>query len=97
MTNISPDELKELLTNPTEIVVIDVRESWERENNYIQNSVHIPLGELETSLPNLEKEKLIVTYCAHGIRSQTACEILLQHGFKNVKSLQGGFAAYQAL
>ena len=91
---INAQELKQLIAQQVDLVIIDVREDWERAVSQIENSIHIPLGSLADNIPAISKDKLIITYCAHGMRSQTASAILMQAGFQNVKSLLGGLAAY---
>ena len=40
------------------------------------------------------KDKKIVVYCNSGVRSKIACNILVQHGFKEVYNLKGGIDAW---
>ena len=59
---ISADELQELLAKGDNIVFLDVREKKELETlGTVEGHLHIPLGELESRLNELHKEKLIVT------------------------------------
>jgi sulfur-carrier protein adenylyltransferase/sulfurtransferase len=82
------------------VQLIDVREAWERASDAIEPSLHIPLGTLEQlgacELPSaLNREALTVVYCAHGVRSLRAAEILREEGFREVKSLRGGMVAWR--
>jgi adenylyltransferase/sulfurtransferase len=82
------------------VQLIDVREAWERASNAIEPSLHIPLPELEQvgsrdPLRGLARGELTVVYCAHGIRSLRAVEILREEGFRQVKSLRGGISAWR--
>ncbi len=63
-------------------LIVDVRESAEREGGIIPGSVNIPLGELRSRLGELPKDREILAHCASGQRSYNACRILMQHGFK---------------
>jgi len=36
----------------------------------------------------------LIVYCYHGILSRDAAEFLMNQGFKNVYSLNGGFSEY---
>jgi adenylyltransferase/sulfurtransferase len=84
------DEVKE---NPN-VVLVDVRESYEWEICHIRDAVLIPLGELPDRLNEFEGQTDIVTYCHTGVRSLRALEILKAAGFSKVRSLRGGIDAW---
>ena len=74
-------------------VVLDVREPDEYEQGALPNAVHIPRGQLETSIENkvVDHDAPIVAYCAGGTRSAFAADTLQQLGYTNVVSMIGGF------
>lgn len=82
--------------NPNDVTILDVRTADEHSLNFIEGSVNIPLDELREHLDELPKDKPIYTYCAVGLRGYLAARILMQHGFKNVKNLIGGYKTYTA-
>ena len=84
---IFPEELKSILNK---VFLLDVRTEEEYKIVKINSSVLIPIHRLEDSINELPKDKEIVVYCHHGIRSAKAVEILRSKGFVNVKSLFGG-------
>ena len=90
---VEPEELKELLEKK-QTILIDVREQDEWEICHIEGAKLIPLGELEERVSELKKDEQIILYCHHGGRSQRAAELLKERGFKKVKSLSGGIAAW---
>lgn len=77
--------------------LLDVREDWERMMGAIEPSRHIPLGALEFGEADAEVKTMdpaapTVIYCAAGVRSLRAAEILRQrYGFKAAMSLRGGY------
>jgi rhodanese-related sulfurtransferase len=77
-------------------LLIDVRESDElAEMSYdVSNIKHIPLGELETRLSEVPKDKQVVVVCRSGGRSGKAQELLQANGFKNVANMEGGMNAW---
>lgn len=89
------DELDNL--DPNKSVILDVGEVEERTAFSIKGSTHIPLGELRKRLGELDKSKLIVPYCAIGVRSYIASRILKQNGFNNVKVFPGGTSFYKSI
>ena len=59
---LSADELKQYLEKKDKIFFLDVREPKELEElGTIKGYVNIPLGQLESRLAELPKDKLIVT------------------------------------
>ncbi|MBX3098926.1 MAG: ThiF family adenylyltransferase [Salinibacterium sp.] len=73
--------------------LLDVREPWEVDLVALPNAVHIPLGELDGRLDELDAQRPVIAYCHHGVRSATAREILLAHGFA-ATHLEGGIDAW---
>ena len=80
-----------------DLTILDVTEEMERMVFNIPGSVHIPLGQLRQRMSELPKDRLIVTYCAVGVRSYNAARILEQNGFSDVKVLEGGTSFYQSM
>ena len=91
ITEVSTEQAEKLLIE--DWTLLDVREPDEFEQGAISGSVHIPRGNLETSietrLPN--KETKIVAMCAGGARSAFAAKTLQEMDYKNVVSMDGGF------
>lgn len=92
-------EIKEVTTEEAEKliaekwVVLDVREPDEYEQGTIASSLHIPRGNLESSIegavPN--KEAQVIAMCAGGARSAFAAQTLQNLDYENVVSMDGGF------
>ncbi len=87
---ISPQELKSKIDKGEKIFLLDVRQPDEHNYAKITGSFLLPLNELPSKFESLSRERPIVAYCHHGVRSLTATRFLVQKGFKNVKSLEGG-------
>ncbi|MBV9342818.1 MAG: MBL fold metallo-hydrolase [Acidobacteria bacterium] len=95
---ITVQELAELLLNHRERpTVLDVRESGEVALGAIDNSVRIPLGQLQTRTSELDRDKLVVIHCKSGYRSSIATSILRRAGFRDIANLTGGYDAWKAL
>lgn len=93
---ISPLEAT-LKINRDDAVVIDVREQGEYAQGHMPNARHIPLGELDRRIPELEKLKPapIILCCATGSRSRTAIAKLQKAGFENIFNLRGGLLEWE--
>ncbi len=98
------DAVKLMADNP-DVLLLDVREPGEVAQGHIPGALHIPRGLLEPKadleFPHREarltdREQEIVAYCASGARSALAVATLGKMGFTHVKSMAGGFAAWQA-
>jgi hydroxyacylglutathione hydrolase len=95
---ISVQEFVELLAHEMDrIAVLDVRERGEVEAGAMENSVRIPLGQLQDRAGELDRDKLVVVHCKGGYRSSIATSILRRAGFRDIANLTGGFDAWQAL
>ena len=93
---ISPRQLNEKRANGDAIVLLDVRQGWERELASIPDSSFIPLGELMSRIDELPPpdHRMVVLYCHHGIRSLSGAAVLEQVGYRDVYSLTGGIDAW---
>lgn len=76
-------------------VILDVRESKERDAGAIPGSVHIPLGQLRSRIEELPRGRIIVAHCATGQRSYTACRILKQNGY-DCRNLSGAYRTWKS-
>jgi adenylyltransferase/sulfurtransferase len=82
---IEPDET--ILGN---CLLLDVREIGELPVVSFENSLQIPLSELENELKNLDKEKEYKIFCQSGVRSRKAAQLLSEKGFIKLKLIRGG-------
>jgi molybdopterin/thiamine biosynthesis adenylyltransferase/rhodanese-related sulfurtransferase len=80
----------------THVPVLDVREHTEVEQGIIEGAMHIPLGELPARFAELpSKETPLLIYCASGVRSYAAAEILRRLGWNDPISLAPGFNGWK--
>eukprot|EP00123_Amoebidium_parasiticum_P001315 comp12375_c0_seq1/m.7267 comp12375_c0_seq1/g.7267 ORF comp12375_c0_seq1/g.7267 comp12375_c0_seq1/m.7267 type:complete len:162 (-) comp12375_c0_seq1:520-1005(-) len=77
---------------------LDVMEQSEFATNSILGSTNIPRGVLERDIYFYVDgyDAPIITFCAAGIRGALTARTLQELGFTNVRSLDGGFKAWQA-
>jgi adenylyltransferase/sulfurtransferase len=78
--------------------LLDVREADEWEQGIIPGAVHVPRGTLESAIGRVapDPHASLTLYCAVGARSALAALSLQAMGYTNVRSLEGGFAAWKA-
>lgn len=89
MNVITTEQLLQKLDAGEEISIIDVRESDEVANGIIPGAKHIALGQIESSMDQLDKSVPHYIVCKAGGRSAMACEILEESGY-NVTNIAGG-------
>lgn len=65
-------------------VVMDVRSRAEYACGHIRGAVNYPLDQLADSRDIINKDEIIITCCASGIRSASAVRILRSKGYSQV-------------
>jgi rhodanese-related sulfurtransferase len=76
--------------------ILDVREPSEWNEAHIAGATLIPLGELQSRVNELPRDKEIVVVCRSGNRSAQGRDILLNNGFTQVTSMAGGLNQWKA-
>ncbi len=92
MSSVTPLQLAEQLRGPSPPALLDVRNPGEHAFAAIPGSRLIPLGELSERTDELEdwRDREVVVYCHHGIRSAHAIVLLRTAGFTRLTNLSGG-------
>ena len=66
-------------------IIIDVRTKGEFQSGHIKKSINIPVDSLSSQLVKLkDKNQVIITCCASGMRSGRAKSMLKSMGYANV-------------
>lgn len=96
MQSVTATKLAEWLKAENPPVLLDVRQPGEHELVRLDNARLIPLPELPMRAGELAdwKDKDVVVYCHHGVRSQMAIGILRMAGFHKLHNLTGGIDAW---
>src|SRR5207237_10563788 len=92
ITEISPQDAA-AKSQSGEAVIVDVREKDEWDEVHIPNATHLSRGtielDIEEKVPDLNT--LIICHCGGGGRSALAADSVQKMGYKNVRSMDGGF------
>ena len=67
--------------NSDEILLIDVREDYEYEEDFV-GGINIPLPELAENISKMPADKTVVFYCRSGARSLMAVNLLKKNNFE---------------
>ena len=95
IAQLSPAELRDLLSKGEKIRLIDVREEEEHEAFNIGGML-LPLGEIMQMADEIPRTGKVVLYCKRGIRSAIAIQRLQEKfGFTNLINLRGGLEEWK--
>ena len=79
------------------LLLLDVRskEEYNDELGHLENSIQIPIKEFDARVGELAryKDKTIIVYCSHGLRSASVAKSLTKQGY-TVFSLMGGLTKW---
>jgi len=77
-------------------LLVDVREQAEWNAGHLSRAILLPLSEIRNDISaealakRISKDRIIYTHCAAGVRSCTAADILVKHGY-DVRPLKPGY------
>ena len=94
---VNVDEAQKIL-QAGKAVFLDVREPQEFIEGILPGAIRIPRGLLELQIEKIQSDRSrpLVVYCAGGVRSALAAKTLAEMGYKDVKSMAGGFVVWEA-
>jgi rhodanese-related sulfurtransferase len=91
---VDAEELARWKKDGKEFQLIDIRESYELQNGFLDDSWNIPMNSIPEEQSLLPKDKALVIVCAAGIRSYQVTHYLRENGIEDVWSLDGGVAEW---
>lgn len=85
-------ELKNRMDVESDLCLIDVRELEEWQDIRIPGAHHIPKDEISVKIQNTitDKTRAIYLHCRGGVRSLYAAQCLMDIGYNEVYSVDGG-------
>ncbi|MEO1482630.1 MAG: rhodanese-like domain-containing protein [Myxococcota bacterium] len=78
----SPEEARQLIEDGA--LLVDVRTPAEYARSHLEGAVNAPLGSLPADLP---KDRLLLVYCAKGLRASRAESVLKKQGYTQIRSI----------
>ncbi len=94
IAEIEPEALKARIDAGEAPGLLDVREPAEWEAARLEGATHLPLGQLQARVGELDPQREWVVYCRSGGRSMRAAQFLSGKGFRSVLNLRGGIHAW---
>jgi thiosulfate sulfurtransferase len=77
-----------------EAVFVDIRDGESHRDGHIAPSVHLTDATVEAFLSAADQAQPVIVYCYHGNSSQMAAQFLVERGFSQVYSMDGGYEAW---
>jgi len=78
-----------------EVVIVDIRDEQSFSAAHIDGAFHLTNGTLLQFTQQHDFEQPVVVVCYHGNSSQGAAQYLVQQGFEDVYSMDGGFEGWR--
>jgi hydroxyacylglutathione hydrolase len=93
---LSVHQLKSMLDQGEELVVLDTRGQDEWDSGHIKDAIHIYVGHLEQRLAEVPRDKPVAVICNVGHRAGLGASILLRAGYPKVYNVLGSVKAWVA-
>ena len=93
------ETLRQVKAAEDNVLLIDVREESEWVQGHIPGSIHLSKGAIERDIESRvsDPDRPLILYCGGGFRSILAADSLQRMGYTNVKSMEGGWKAYEEM
>ncbi len=92
--NISVQGVKKRLDAQEPLLLLDIREVPELALSQLEDAYHIPMGQIGARLAEVPRDRPVVIFCHHGIRSAVIVDQLREVGIVNVLNMAGGIDAW---
>jgi thiosulfate sulfurtransferase len=76
------------------LTIIDIRDYQSFLNGHLNNAIHFESINIDAFLKDKDKEEVLLIYCYHGNSSKPAANFFGEKGFKNVFSMDEGYAGW---
>ncbi|PCI39643.1 MAG: thiosulfate sulfurtransferase GlpE [Elusimicrobia bacterium] len=77
------------------IIFIDVRDAASYSGSHIPYAIHVHDANIADFIKETDKNKTVIVYCYHGNSSLGGAAYLLENGFEDVFSMEGGFEEWR--
>ncbi|WP_428773629.1 thiosulfate sulfurtransferase GlpE [Vibrio sp.] len=83
------------LIEQQQAALVDIRDPQSYALAHAQSAFHLTNDSLVSFMDQVEFDQPVLVMCYHGISSQGAAQYLVNQGFEQVYSVDGGFEAWQ--
>ncbi|OEF26119.1 thiosulfate sulfurtransferase GlpE [Vibrio rumoiensis] len=92
--HISVEQAQQMLTTGS-AVLLDIRDPQSFAVAHAEQAKHLTNDTIVTLMEEVEFDQPVLVMCYHGISSQGAAQYLVNQGYEEVYSVDGGFEAWQ--
>ncbi|EOD81786.1 Thiosulfate sulfurtransferase GlpE [Grimontia indica] len=75
-------------------VMVDIRDPQSFQLSHPQGAFHLTNDSIVQFMNEVDFEQPVLVMCYHGVSSQGAAQYLINQGFEQVYSVDGGFEAW---
>ncbi|MCG3864841.1 MULTISPECIES: thiosulfate sulfurtransferase GlpE [unclassified Photobacterium] len=94
--HISVDQAYQLLQQTdNQAVLVDIRDPQSFALAHPEQAFHLTNDTMVSWMDEVDFEQPVIVMCYHGISSQGAAQYLINQGYENVYSLDGGFEGWR--
>ncbi len=83
------------MINEQQAAIVDIRDDQSFSTAHVEGAFHLTNGTLNAFTQEVEYEHPVLVFCYHGHSSQGAAQYLVEQGFDNVYSVDGGFEMWR--
>lgn len=76
-------------------LLVDIRDPQSFEAAHVAEAFHLTNGTLNNLIANADMDQPVLVLCYHGNSSKGAAQYLINQGFDQVYSVDGGFDAWR--
>ena len=84
----------EVLERLAQVVLVDVRDPGSFRRGHLPGARSVLDHDVDDFVATADKARPVVVYCYHGVSSLGGAAYFLEHGFREVYSMRGGYAAW---
>ncbi|EAS62595.1 thiosulfate sulfurtransferase GlpE [Photobacterium angustum] len=94
--HISVEQAYQLLQQTdSQAVLVDIRDPQSFALAHPEQAFHLTNDTMVSWMDEVDFEQPVIVMCYHGISSQGAAQYLINQGYENVYSLDGGFEGWR--
>lgn len=95
MTAFAHISVQDVAQRQDDYTVVDIRDPQSFAMGHMPNASQLNNETLPSFLESTAKDAAVVVVCYHGISSQQAAQFLVEQGYSEVYSMDGGFEAWK--
>ncbi len=77
------------------MVLLDIRDRESFISGHVDGALNVSQSNFSDILNRISKDSTVIVYCYHGNSSQKVAELLVNNGFLDVYSLDGGYEEWK--